>query len=469
MAKEEGVSIKDFCALHPDNDPFYTGRPADKEWAQWFKDIWDQAGYTTGVHLRRVHYRLVRGVPVKKPDGQIYQNTKTDWKYLAKAGKHARYLGLVDPEALIDRRNPDPVINAYWNRPGEEDYQDPTPRYGVDFFFWREDYDLPDVPELPALPNGLPNYPDFTVNGYSSIEQGYHVEIWVEKSTMHDILLPICRQYNVNLVAGQGELSITRAVEFLQRVRRADRPARILYISDYDPAGTNMPVAIARKIEFFQREEGWDDLDIRLQPVALTAEQVAQYDLPRIPVKESDLKKANWEAIHGTGQVELDALEALHEGELDRIVRAAVTQYYDDTLRQRAMEARDNLREVLDAEQEEVVARYQSKLDALEAEYNDLVEAFEQTREEFDELVRPFRPKIEAYNQGLQDLLNRADDVYSTVQTDLEAVEIDLEEDFRLPDPDLPPEPDNQLYDSHRSYLFQLLFYNSHRRNNGEP
>ena len=40
--------------------------------------------------------------------------------------------------------------------------------------------------------------------------------------------------------------------------------------------------------------------------------------------KESDKGKARFEAQHGAGAVELDALEALHPGELRRIVEAAI-------------------------------------------------------------------------------------------------------------------------------------------------
>jgi hypothetical protein len=38
---------------------------------------------------------------------------------------------------------------------------------------------------------------------------------------------------------------------------------RILYISDFDPAGAHMPVSVARKIEYLLRRDG-HDLDIRL-------------------------------------------------------------------------------------------------------------------------------------------------------------------------------------------------------------
>jgi hypothetical protein len=83
----------------------------------------------------------------------------------------------------------------------------------------------------------------------------------------------------------------------------------VIYISDFDPAGNGMPVSVARKIEHILRRDGHDDLDIRIDPLVLTAEQVERYRLPRIPIKETDARKRHFEARFGTGAVELDALE----------------------------------------------------------------------------------------------------------------------------------------------------------------
>src|SRR5262249_51819997 len=155
---------------------------------------------------------------------------------------------------------------------------------------------------------------------YAAADQPYLVEIWVEKSTMNDVLEPLCGQLSVNLVTSLGFQSMTAAVNLLQRAARlaaAGRPCRVFYISDYDPAGDGMPVAVARQIEFWLSQYA-PGADIKLTPLVLTREQVVAYDLPRTPIKESDRRRANFEALHGEGAVELDALEALHPGELRR-------------------------------------------------------------------------------------------------------------------------------------------------------
>src|SRR5262249_50240880 len=128
-------------------------------------------------------------------------------------------------------------------------------------------------------------------------------------------------------IPGVGELSLTRVHEHVQRVIRHRRKTRIIYISDFDPAGNDMPVSIARKIEFLLRKNKLDDLDIRLDPLLLTREQVEHYRLPRIPIKDIDARKASFEKRFGEGAVELDALEALHPGELARLVIERVELY----------------------------------------------------------------------------------------------------------------------------------------------
>ncbi len=467
LAKDHGITVADLCALSPKNDPFYTGRPSEVIAAEWFADLWNQFGYRRGVHLRRVHYQIVsQNPPVNRPDGSRYENTETCWDYLNEAAKWARYLHLVSPAAFVDRRNPEAVVNAYWPKPGDWNYEDPSPGYSVTE--WDDtEYELPELPELPGLPETLPDLPSFEVFGYQGIQQAFHVEVWCEKTTMNDVLGPLCQRYGINLVTGAGELSITAVVDFMRRAQAAERPARILYVSDFDPAGMGMPISVARKIEYFQRNEGFHELDIRLQPVVLTTDQVERFNLPRVPVKDTDLRKANFEAAYGQGQVELDALEALYPGELARIMRETILQYYDPTLTQRGLEQRDALTEALRGEIEAVLEDYTPNLNELTAAYFALLANFNATREEFANLIMDFQPKIDAYQEQLKAIKDRWREVYGDIQLDLTLKEFDLGELFPLPEPDLPEETDGSLYDSRREYLDQLQAYKAQRFNIG--
>jgi len=332
--------------------------------------------------------------------------------------------------------------------------------------------ELPELPELPSIEPRLPDLPGLETTGYctewgnSLNQQAYHIEIWAEKTTMHDILEPLCQQYNVNLIAGLGEMSITSVVDFMERVKKSQRPARILYISDYDPAGLGMPISVARKIEFFQQQSR-DDTDIRLQPIVLTSDQVSEFNLPRVPVKDTDLRKAGWEESHGEGQVELDALEALHPGQLERIVEDAIFQYFDADLASKTKDARDHLAERLESEREDVLETYQGKHDSIELAYSELVDEMLRLEKEFDKLVEPFQARVDAHAETMRGIKQNWENLTDNIRYELECVEVDLEaEDFVLPEPDLQDESDALLYVSERDYLEQLANYKAYR--NGE-
>jgi hypothetical protein len=52
--------------------------------------------------------------------------------------------------------------------------------------------------------------------------------------------------------------------------------------------------------------------------------------------------------------------------------------------------------------------------------------------------------------------------LHKTVAEGLDKIEVDLD-DYRLPEPDLPPENDGQLYDSERDYIEQMGRYKAYR------
>jgi hypothetical protein len=122
--------------------------------------------------------------------------------------------------------------------------------------------------------------------------------------------VPLKEQYNVTLVTMDGEASLTLCEDFVSRGVADGRTVRVLYISDFDPAGVSMPVAAARKIQFLIEQQDLS-LDIHLRPVVLTYDQCVRYRLPRTPLKETERRAARFEERFGGGGTELDALEAL--------------------------------------------------------------------------------------------------------------------------------------------------------------
>src|SRR5260221_526448 len=121
------------------------------------------------------------------------------------------------------------------------------------------------------------------------------------------------------MLSAQGELSISAMIKAIRRAEATRMPTRILYISDFDPAGRSMPVAASRKLEFLQSILH-SHADIQLYPIALTHEQCVSYQLDRMPIKDEERRKVSFEARYGSGATELDALEAKHPGELARML-----------------------------------------------------------------------------------------------------------------------------------------------------
>jgi hypothetical protein len=417
-------TVKDLLVLAQQNDPFYAGNGVEGDKARWFAELWERFGYGSGVHLRRIHYRIVSEGSILKPDGKIYENNSKDWEYMQGASRQARYMGLVDPEEVVDRRNPKPNIYVGPGAFGWEERAEP----GWDYDFYG--FELPGL-EVPQATLDLPDlYP--TGYDYHDALQRYHVEVWAEKTTMNDILVPLCRQMATNYVSGAGYQSITAMVRLLrQRVAQLEKPCRVLYVSDYDAAGKNMPRQMARQMQFWIDRYA-ADYDIRVEPIVMTAEQAAKY--PAAP---------------DTGAVELDAMEALEPGKLARIVRRSIAPFRDRELRRRVTDAEQEAAEVLDEEFDAVCEDELSELRAIGAEatqvYERHRETLERVAEDIDRELEPLRERLREVERSITDKL-----LY-----DLEPDLPDLPEAVQAPD----GEDEGWLFDAGRDYLEQLAYF----------
>jgi hypothetical protein len=435
LSRTTGRNIPELLCLAKWNDPFYCGAPSQWRDGEWFAAIWKRFGLGNGSHLRRIHYRLVsQKEPVLRWDGMPYQNTEQSWEYLQTASKCARYLGLVAASDFTDRRNPEPQIFA-------RSRDEPVPAVWVPEPDWR----LPSIDVNFEMRLALPQ-PEITGYDYSLADQRYHLAIWIEKSTMNDVLEPLCERFGVDLIVGIGFNSVTSVINFCRRAAGHGKPARLFYVSDFDPGGEAMPIATARQTEFWAAQY-CPNIQIKLQPVALTKEQVNAYRLPRIPIKDSDKRKGNFEIRHGEGAVELDALEALHPGALARIVRKAIAPYFDhslyDSLAEVESEANDHARDEWDGITEAEAA----ELKQIGVDAKKITESYKARatalQKDFDREIAPLKSRMEAVRQAIA---LKADDF----------------------DPELPERPEpavtdaddsGWLFDSERPYMDQLAFY----------
>lgn len=483
--RRQGVRVKvsDLVTLAPKNDPFYAGAPAQVRDGEWFANLFHQLGIAGGdVHLRRVHYRILdlpeheRRLPITISTGQgadkieltYYQNYQRCWDYLTEAAKSARYLDLVPINAFVDNRAKEATFSFYsqWSNPGDEYYQDPTPGYQIQTNEWYAPWEG-EVPELPYLSNlpDLDSPPYYETTGYT-VQQPYHLEIWVEKSEGEDVFLPLCERYGANFVPGVGDMSISTTFRFAQRVRQAQRPAKLLYIADFDPSGFNMPVAVARKLEHFCRNYGFDDLDITLEPIMLTAEQVDTYNLPSLPIKDTDSRRDDWEARYGGG-VELNAMFARDERLVAarEIVEDALLKYFDPELSARADDQRRELERELRHIRADILDEYAEELDELQDIHNVLISDWETLQGDFDVLVEPFRTQLPDYEARLNELNQMGATLHARIVADMAQTGLDAAELFPLPEPDVTTSTEGLLYHSRRGYWSQMGAYHQYRSN----
>jgi len=415
LAEELGRPLYTLHVLDAHTDPFLAGTPSRLRDAEWFAEVWTRVGGERGFHLRRLHYRVMsQDPPILMPDGSPYINTTRCAATLYDGGRDARHLGLIDVDDLIDRKNPEPTIYLREAESGEigcqgglGDLIEPT-------------FQIPRLTLIAPV-----------------IAQPYQVEIWCEKSTMNDILMPLGERCGVNVITGTGELSLTHCVRLVRRADESGLPVRILYVSDFDPAGASMPVAVARKIEHTLYREQRYDFDIQVRPIVLTHDQCIEYRLPRSPIKESKGRAHVFEARFGEGATELDVLEALHPGELERILVKEIERYYDTSLDD---EIADKAADI-EAELDEITA-------AVHEHHADAIAKLETERKAIVDAIKSFKRK--------------AAPILREIQKDLSEQTPDVDQ-YDWPGPAEGDEDADPMFDSTRSYVDQVARYKEHQ------
>lgn len=435
VAEREGLSLQDVTVLAPQNDPFRIGTKTQIQMAEWFAHHWNNEGLGTGAHIRRLHYRLQSYGTVTTHKGDRYINDDHCSIYTGNASRFARLLNIVNPREFKDARNPEPQLYYdpwSYNEPQVEPAEDMT----FQVF----------TPSLVMGYFGSIVNPKLLNYRYGIEDQPYLIEIWIEKSTMHQELIPICKRYSVNLVGGRGFQSHTSELALIDRCIRHNKSARILYISDFDPAGDNMPTAVARFLEF--NKEQHNGLDIILEPILLTAEQVEHYNLPREPISEKKKRHHKFEDRHGIGATELDALAALHPGEFEKIVIQAIRRYRDPDIADEINDIAEEAESDLEEQWAEHMADIQEEADALE----------EETRSVCAEYRKSIYEGMGKLREALAPLKEKANDLTIKAREAVAEFQFDIPERPEASG-DVEGNEIDHFYDSSRDFFDQLSYY----------
>jgi len=230
-----------------------------------------------------------------------YQLVPLDLSYRAVqyACQVGRVHGLLPVEKIVDRSRPSYGLNKW----SDLDEALETLEYGFQLDYWAE--------------------------------SPYKVEVWTEKDALSQILYEEAGRYRVPVRVTRGFLSTSLKHEW------SGFDLVILYFGDFDPSGLYMDVDLQNN-GFLNFAE--------FRRIALTQEQIEEYNLPFTKVKRGDPRYEQYVKEHGLICWELDALPP---DVLRKMVREAIEDLLTFDLEQKRREEeeiRNCIREIREKE-----------------------------------------------------------------------------------------------------------------------
>jgi uncharacterized ParB-like nuclease family protein len=185
-------------------------------------------------------------------------------------------------------------------------------------------------------------------------------------------------------VASDDEL--VDAISTLNRTAKQRGLICLFTVSDCDPAGYQMPVSIARKLQAI-RDKDFPDLEFKVVPIALEPKQADELYLPSTPLKETEKRGDKWREAHGREQTEIDAALALAPDWLRDTITAEMSRFYDGELQQRVIDAQREWQALADARIEAIFS-----------------EEIEELREEVELIEQVNRDRVDEINERLEEM-----------------------------------------------------------------
>jgi hypothetical protein len=257
---------------------------------------------------------------------------------------------------------------------------------------WRHLTDQTRGAAVPAFWDDAPAIVATTADAYTvdrRATQPRRIEVWVEKDALQPIISRPCNRLDVTSFACKGYVSASamwaasrRHLDYL----RADQGITILHLGDHDPSGIDMTRDITDRLHLFLEHDAAaeglpypDDVAedgrpyFEVQRIALTMEQIRQYDPPPNPAKLSDARASRYVREYGAESWELDALDP---PVLDALVTDHIEALTDDDAYQAqfAVEERERAK----------IRRITTRWPALERHWSDVTDLLDQLAAEED-------------------------------------------------------------------------------------
>ncbi len=238
---------------------------------------YQEDGYT--LTLRQLYYQLV--------SKDLIPNEQKEYAKLSRLLKEGRMGGIVDWDAIEDRLRKIKTVGT-WDSPKQI---------------------------LSTAAN------TFKLDHLSN--QNIHLEVWVEKDALSQVVERAAQEYQVPVLVNRGYGSVSAIYNTYERINSAledKEQAIVLYLGDHDPSGLDMVRDIKDRVcemlEYDYRED-----EFQIKHIALTQAQIRKYNPPPNPAKVSDPRATDYINAFGKTSWEVDALppDILHSLIIDNI------------------------------------------------------------------------------------------------------------------------------------------------------
>ena len=301
---------------------------SNKERLDFINEIieeYQEQGYV--LTLRQLYYQLV--------SRDIIPNKQNEYSKLSTLLKEGRMSGIVDWDAIEDRLRK-PSQPSHWKSPKS------------------------------IIDACLEQYRKDRQKG-----QDIYLEVWVEKDALSGVLKRVTEKFGVPIMVNRGYSSASAMFDSFERFKKAlekGREAKVIYLGDFDPSGVDMIRDIKSRIDefivgsedilssadnyknsevYYQRfddfiKQGLEEHEadeiarqmfaedqtkkFQIVPIALTKEQIKQYNPPPNPAKITDPRAKDFIEKHGKTSWEVDALKP---EVLNAILKKAIEENID--------------------------------------------------------------------------------------------------------------------------------------------
>jgi hypothetical protein len=168
------------------------------------------------------------------------------------------------------------------------------------------------------------------------------VEVWIEKDALAGSIAPVVvSQWGLDLWISRGLSSESYLYRAGRAIAERRKPTHVLVLTDFDPSGLLIEEKIADGLPGFT-----EGVEVHVERLAVTSNQVAWWNLPTRPVKRGDSRAARFMKTFGDRCAELDAIEPTM---LRKLVDENIARFADRAQIERL--------KVIEAEERENIAR----------------------------------------------------------------------------------------------------------------